>query len=101
MKGQTVGGFIDDILSMGGPEKQFVFRNKFYFLETLWNEKTGLSDLNIDEYDNTDPENQVFLRRHTFSGKDFADCVALFEKAPIFEGLTIYQAEGEMEVTFG
>lgn len=101
MKGQTVGGFIDDILSMGGPEKEFVFRNKFYFLEALCNDATKLVDLYVDEFDNSDPKNKELLCTHTFSGKDFAECVALFEKAPIFEGLTIYQAEGEIEVLYG
>ena len=101
MKGQTVGGFMDDLLSMGGPEKGVEFRDKYYFLETLRNKKTGLLDLRVEEYFNDDPDNPKYIKTTYFSGKDFADCVALFEKAPIFEGLTIYQAEGEMEVTFG
>ena len=34
MKGNTLADFIDDLLSMGGPEKEFVFRDRFFFLES-------------------------------------------------------------------
>lgn len=42
-------------------------------------------------------ENYVF-RCH---GKDFQECFEQFEKATIFDGMTIYDAESEIEVLFG
>ena len=42
-------------------------------------------------------ENYVF-RCH---GKDFRECFEQFEKATIFDGMTIYDAESEIEVLFG
>ena len=44
-----------------------------------------------------DDENYVF-RCH---GKDFRECFEQFEKATIFDGMTIYDAESEIEVLFG
>lgn len=104
MKGNSVSEFIDDILSAGGPEKEFTFRNKFYFLETIYNEEKNRMELRIEEYDRSDPENtarDIFVQTYIYSGKDFAECTAKFEKARIFDGLTVYEAESEIEVLFG
>ena len=101
MKGCSVGEFIDDLRSMGGPEKEFVFRSKRFFLETVYQEDQGLFELYIDEYDNTDPEKRVLLTHHSFWGKDFTECTEKFEKAKLFAGLDIYSAENEIEVLYG
>jgi hypothetical protein len=101
MIGNTIGEFIDDLLIMGGPEKEFIFRKKYYFLETTYHESTCIFTLCIDEYDNTTPESKALICSHCFSGKDYAECVNKFEDAEIFDGLTIYQAEQEIEVLFG
>ena len=42
-------------------------------------------------------ENYVF-RCH---GRGFRECFEQFEKATIFDGMTIYDAESEIEVLFG
>ena len=34
MTGNTLSEFIDDILTMGGPEKEFLFRGKKYMLQS-------------------------------------------------------------------
>ena len=101
MKGNTLGEFIDDILLTGGPEKEFIFRDKFFFLETVFNQGTKTLDLTIDEYDNADPNNKKYLKTYLFPGKNYADCVSQFETAAIFNGMTIYQAEQEIVVLFG
>ena len=33
MIGNTLSEFVDDILTMGGPEKEFLFRGKKYMLQ--------------------------------------------------------------------
>lgn len=101
MKGNTIGEFIDDILLTGGPEKEFIFRNKYYFLETTRDSEDKMLELSIDEYDNSDPGDKIYLCSYNFKGADFAECVNKFEDARIFDGLTIYQAEQEIEVLFG
>ena len=103
MNGNTIGQFIDDLLLMGGPEKEFVFRNKFYFLETttLPSQKEPQLRLTIDEYDNGNPGQKRFLHSYCFDGSNFTECVSKMEEAAIFEGLTIYQAEQEITVLFG
>lgn len=104
MKGNTVNEFIDDILITGGPEKEFIFRKKFYFLETLYNQQQECMELRIEEYDRPDPSNtklDKFVKTHIYTGKDFVECTAKFEKAKIFDGMTIYEAESEIEVIFG
>ena len=101
MKGQTVTSFIDDLISVGGPEKEFVFRNKFFFLETMYRKEKDMLELYLDEYDNTNPKDKVFIAHHSFWGKTKLECVNQFEKAKIFDNLTIYEAESEIEVLFG
>ena len=101
MKGQSTSEFIDDLISMGGPEKEFVFRNSFFFLETLYRKESNLIELYLDEYDNTNPNEKVFVVRHSFLGKTNLECVNQFEQAKVFDGLTIYEAEPEIEVLFG
>ena len=49
MKGNTINEFIGDLLSMGGPEKEFIFRSKKYFLETTFNNKENIKELVIFE----------------------------------------------------
>ena len=95
MKGNTLAEFIDDLLLMGGPEKEFVFRGKTYFLETRWREHLKMNEMYIFEVSDTDPI--VF----SCFGSNFEECVKQFEEAKIFEGMTIYQAEQEIEVLFG
>jgi hypothetical protein len=101
MKGNTLAEFMDDLLSMGGPEKEFVFRDRFFFLESAHLENGAVLELYLDEYDNSNPQEKVFLTSHRFLGKNLTECVEKFENATIFDGLTIYQAEKEIEVLFG
>lgn len=49
----------------------------------------------------TAPENKKYICTHSFAGDNFAECVAKLENAEIFDGMTIYQAEQEIEVLFG
>ena len=101
MKGQTISEFIDDIISMGGPEKEFIFRNKYFFLETMYRDEKNMLELYLDEFDNTNPKSKVFLSRHSFWGKTNLECVNQFEQAKIFDGLNIYEAEHDIDVLFG
>lgn len=96
MKGNTISEFINDLIACGGPEKEFTFRGKRYFLETIAVEGTDLLKLYVVEIkDSTD--DVIF----TFTGKTFQDCVDQFEEAKIFDGKTIFQVEQEIEVLFG
>jgi len=101
MRGNTIGEFFDDLLMMGGPEKEFVFRKRYYFLESTYETSSRNYILCIDEYDNTTPRNKTLIQSYSFSGSDYTECVKKFEGAEIFDGMTIYQAEQEIEVLFG
>lgn len=96
MKGNTLTEFMDDLLSMGGPEKEFVFRGKRYLMESQPYEK-DIAQTEFVIFECFGDENYIF-RCH---GKNNKDCVKKFEKAKIFEGLSIYEAESEIEVLFG
>ena len=100
MKGNTIQQFIDDLLTMGGPEKEFVFRAKFFFLETVYDNECQMDKLYVAEYHNCD-DDAPCTKITSFWGNNFSECVKQFEIAPIFDGLTIYQAEQEIEVLFG
>ena len=96
MKGNTLAEFIDDLLVSGGPEKEFVFRGKRYFMESQpYDIDPTLTEFVIFEC--FGEENYIF-RCH---GNSNAECVKQFETAKIFDGLTIYEAEREIEVLYG
>ena len=95
MKGNSLSEFINDLLTMGGPEKEFKFRGKKYFLETIFNQERESDELYIIECTSESP--YVFR----CYGNSFADCVKQFEQARIFDGMTIYEAESEIEVLYG
>jgi hypothetical protein len=101
MKGNTMEQFIDDLLTIGGPEKEFIFHSKLYFLETMFRDERGLLELYVDEYDNLDPDEANLLNHYSFWGNNFTECTEQFEKAKIFDGLDIYSAESEIEVLYG
>ena len=94
MKGNNLNQFIDDLYSMGGPEKEFLYKGNRYFLES-----TDIGDGII--------EMVVFQCfgdcEYVFRciGKNFAECTRQFEQAAIFDGRTIYQAEQDIEVLYG
>ncbi len=95
MRGNTLTEFMDDLLTMGGPEKEFLFRGKRYFMEAQRYEEDPANGVVIFAFIG-DEEN--LFRCH---GKNNEECVRQFEKARIFDGLTIYEAESEIEVLFG
>lgn len=93
MKGNTLEEFIDDMITMGGPEKEFIFRGKRYFLETLLPSGEEKANLYIDEIGGS-------LER-TYTGNSYLERFQKFENDPIFDGLTLYEAEKEITVVFG
>ncbi|MCF0144681.1 MAG: hypothetical protein HUJ79_06285 [Firmicutes bacterium] len=101
MKGNTIGEFIDDILMTGGPEKEFVFQDRYYFLETVLEQEGEEYILTIDEYNNSNPEKKKLICTHTYKGRTLQECVETLEKDCIFDNMNIYQAEREIEVLFG
>lgn len=95
MKGNTFSEFMNDLLTMGGPEKEFVYRGKSYFLESTFDSDKQLIKMYIfGIYGNDFPE-------FSFWGKDFPECVKQFEEAKIFDGKTIEEIEQEIEVLYG
>ena len=45
MKGNTLSEFMDDLLTCGGPEKEFTFRGRQYFMEARYHSDTGMTEL--------------------------------------------------------
>lgn len=96
MKGNTLTEFIDDLLISGGPEKEFEFRGKRYLMESQpYDADPQMVEFVIFECFGN--ENYIY-RCHGMSNKE---CVQQFERARIFDGLTIYEAEREITVLFG
>lgn len=56
----------------------------------------GMDVLHIDQFDADEP-----CLHGGFPGKDFRECFSKFEKARIFDGLTLYEAEQEITVLYG
>ena len=95
MKGNTLKEFTDDLLTMGGPEKEFLYRNRNYFLETIVDEQSGKHIMKIFEC------NESSDTVYECEGASLYECVKKLENAKIFDGKTISQAEREIEVIYG
>lgn len=96
MRGNTLTEFIDDILTMGGPEKEYEYRGKNYMLET-WPYEEDPTQIELVIFECFGEGNYVF-RCH---GKNLAECTKQYEKAKIYDGRTIYEAEQEITVLYG
>jgi hypothetical protein len=95
MKGNTLNQFMDDLYSMGGPEKEFLYNGKKYFLQCEAVPNSNMIEMVIFEC--FGEEKYIFRCK----GECFGDCVEQFEVAKIFDGKTIYEAEKDIEVLFG
>ncbi len=93
MEGNTLNEFMDDLCTMGGPEKDFMYKDKRYFLEC----EAVDNMIEMVIFECFGEQNYIFRCK----GKDFVECVKQFEKAKIFDGKTIYEAEKDIEVLFG
>lgn len=92
MKGKTIGAFIEALYD--NPEMELLFHGNRY-LVSGW---VDAEDKNYTlELWNVTLDCMAFQRTDAVRER----CVTEFEKAPIFDGLTIYQAEQEIEVLFG
>lgn len=96
MKGNTLGEFMDDLLTMGGPEKEFTFNGKMYMLETYYDHDNESYEMVIVEFSSPEEPCVFRCKRETLE-----ECVKAFERATIFDGKTIYEAEREITVLFG
>lgn len=92
MVGKSIAAFMQSLYD--NPEIEFVFREKQYIIsgwietaDTIYTLELWNISLNRLEF--------------RFSDKRREQCVSQFEKAKIFDGLTIYEAESEIEVLYG
>lgn len=93
MKGNTLNEFMDDLYH--NPEKEIVYNGKRYMIAGYVNELCDLYTLEVCAIEKDGRE----LFKST--SKIRCECVEQFEKAKIFDGKTIYEAEKDIEVLFG
>ena len=95
MKGNTIEEFLDDILTMGGPEKEFNYKGNPYMLETDRNWETDKIELIVFEC--FGDENIIYKA----IGDNYKELLDQFVDAKIFDGRTILEAHEDIEITFG
>lgn len=95
MKGNTLHQFLDDILTMGGPEKEYLYLGKEYILQTDYNWDLKRDELSV--YECFGDEKLVYICH----GNSLQELYEQFVSAPIFDGRTIYEAHNDIEVLFG
>lgn len=92
MQGKTVDAFVRELYD--NPEIEFVFHKNRYML-------SGWVDGDNKSYTlelwNMTKDTLAFRETNAYRER----CVTRFERARIFNGLTIYEAESEIEVLFG
>lgn len=90
MTGKTFTEFMDDLAY--NPEMEFTFRGERYMISGY---------LTRDQYTlelcNIDTDSMLFTMTSAFRD----ECVSAFEKARVFDGQTISEAEHEIEVLYG
>ena len=92
MKGKLLSEFIDELFI--NPELELVYHDTKYLISGYAGEK-DLYTLSVNILGSNG--HKVF----EVSNIDRNECVSNFEKAKIFNGLTIYEAEQEIEVLYG
>lgn len=93
MLGNELNEFIDDMYH--NPEKEISYFGKRYMITGYVDEKCELYTLEIYTIEKDCKE----LFKYT--SKERYKCVEALEKAKIFDGKTIYEAEKDIEVLFG
>ena len=88
MKGGNVQEFLDT-LSLG-VEKEFKFRGATFFAQGTLEDSVWTMTL-----DRWDPPADDYI--WSYQAKTMQECHEAFLEAPIFEGLTFWEAEKEME----
>lgn len=92
MTGNNLNDFMDDMYY--NPEKEICYRSKKYMVTGFVHEAGKLYTLAVY----TVEENSKTLFSYTSEIR--SECVKQFEKAKIFDGKTIYEAEKDIEVLF-
>lgn len=93
MLGNNLNEFIDDMYH--NPEKEISYCGKRYMIAGYVDETCELYTLEV--YTIEKDSKELFK----FTSKVRYECVEVFEKAKIFDGKTIYEAEKDIEVLFG
>lgn len=93
MLGNNLNEFIDDMYH--NPEKEISYRGERYMVVGYVDEKCKLYTLEV--YTIGQDCQELFK----YTSKERCECVEAFEKAKIFDGRTIYEAEKDIEVLFG
>lgn len=101
MKGNSLNEFMNDLYVNGGPEKEFTYRDQYFIIQCEATADKSNRVLRVDSYKLQDGDAGDFIKTYFFSGGTLAECVEAFEKAKIFDGKTIYEAEKDIEVLFG
>ena len=101
MKGNTFQEFMSDLYANGGPEKEFVWGDKYYLIQADSKENDDKTYIHLDVYERKDNECGEFLNSFWFAGDSLEESVDVFATAAIFDGKTIYEAEKDIEVFFG
>ena len=97
MKGMDLNDFINKIYY--GDEIEFKFNGTTYFIQGYReNDKFFLCVDYWAKTDGTEPEHDYAFSVYCNS---LGECVDQFEKAKIFGGKTIYEAEQDIEVVYG
>lgn len=101
MKGNTINAFMSDLRYNGGPEKEFVYKNKWFFVEGESKENDGRTYFRLEEYTRNGNDAGDYLNTYWFGGASYNEAVEEFEKTKTFNGKTIYEAEKDIEALFG
>lgn len=101
MIGNTLNEFIGDLYANGGPEKELKYKDKYFIMQCENSSDKEKVVLRIDVYILQNDEAGDYIQSFLYNGATLADCVEAFEKAKIFDGKTIYEAEKDIEVLFG
>lgn len=101
MKGNTIDEFMNDLRYNGGPEKEFVYKDRWFLMEGDSKENDSKAYLRLEEYTRKENDAGEYLNTYWFGGASYTEAVGEFEKAKIFDGQTIYEVEKDIEVVFG
>ena len=98
MTGETPQEFIDTLSY--GMEQAFVYRGRTMCVQG-WREESGVIYCTLDLWDSEDDKRKDgSWKLWEFRASTPDECVEAFLAAPLFDGRTFWEAEGEIEVIF-
>ena len=105
MEGNTLNEFVNDLINGLTGEKEFVYKERYYFITRDYEADEKMFYIRLEEYNcikgKSELEPGEHLKTIKFSGFTLNEAVSKFKDGKVFDGKSIYEAEKDIVVLYG